>query len=94
MASYKFKGLDKGYEVYMGKRRLGTILPAKEVSGRHSFYLGCDNRKRPRLYRGKQQAAEALQVLDDLLKQAKGKRWSHEMLVMHAWSNRPNVSDQ
>jgi hypothetical protein len=91
--AYKFKATTTGFEVFYRGRRIGTIRPAKEASGRHCFYLGCDDRKDPRTYRGKNQAAEALQVLNKLATDAQRKRWSLEKLVTVAWDVRPRASE-
>lgn len=99
MTNFKFKevverGRVVGYDVRKGAKSIGEIRSAKEPSGRHSFYIATDTRKKPRLYRGKQMAAEALLVLTDIVKNAKAKRMSPEMVVLTAWSSRPSVSDQ
>ena len=82
-----------GFDVFVRNRLIGEILPAKEVPGRHCFYLGCDDRTHPRTYRGKIKAAEALQVIDKLRTEAKKKRWPVEKLVVMAWDERPRASE-
>jgi hypothetical protein len=91
--AFKFKTTATGFDVYYRGRRLGEIRAAKEASGRHCFYLACDDRKQPRTYRGKQKAAEALQVLHKLASEAKRRRWSLEKLVALAWDQRPRASE-
>jgi hypothetical protein len=92
-SAFKFKATATGFEVFHRGRRIGTIMPAKEASGRHCFYLGCDDRKQPRTYRGKQKAAEALQILHKLAADAHRKHWSVEKLVAVAWDLRPRASE-
>ncbi len=94
MASYKFEPLEKGYQVIAKGKAIGEILPMKEATGRHCFYLGCDKRKTPRTYRGKIKAAEALETIQKLITDAKKKKWSEEVLIINAWDDRPRASDQ
>ncbi len=91
--TFKFKATETGFDVFIRNRRIGEILPAKEVSGRHCFFLGCDDRRHPRTYRGKIKAAEALQVIDKLRADAKKKRWPPEKLIIMAWDERPRASE-
>jgi hypothetical protein len=91
--AFKFKTTATGFDVYYRGRCLGEIRPAKEASGRHCFYLACDDRKEPRTYRGKRKAAEALQILQKLASEAKRRRWSLEKLVTLAWDQRPRASE-
>ena len=91
--AFKFKATETGFDVFVRNRLIGEILPAKEVSGRHCFYLGCDDRTHPRTYRGKIKAAEALQVIEKLRTEAKKKRWPVEKLVVMAWDERPRASE-
>lgn len=91
--AYKFEATEQGFDVIFRGKSIGTILPAKEASGRHCFYLGCDDRKEPRTYRGKIKAAEALHVIYKLASEAKKKRWSVEKLLVMAWDDRPRASD-
>ncbi|MFO7901747.1 MAG: hypothetical protein ACQESR_02910 [Planctomycetota bacterium] len=79
-------------EVYRGRRYLGTIVGMKEQSGRHCFRLSCDNRKTPRTYRGRVQAAEALLMIADLKRAATKNRWSPEELIVHSWDEKPRAS--
>ena len=91
--AFKFKATESGFDVYYRGRRMGEILPAKEASGRHCFYLGCDDRNEPRTYRGKQKAAEALQIIHKLAADAQRKRWSLEKMIAVAWDHRPRASE-
>ena len=79
-------------EVYKGQRCLGTIIGMKEQSGRHCFRLACDQRRDPRTYRGRVQAAEALLMIADLKRDAKRHRWSTEELIIRAWDEKPRAS--
>ena len=94
MAKFKFEPMDVGYKVVSKGRTLGEILPMKESTGRHCFYLGFDKRKKPRTYRGKIKAAEALEAIDKLLNSQKKKRWTAQALIVNAWDERPRASDQ
>ncbi len=90
---YRFDPTETGFAVYYRGKRIGDILPAKEASGRHCFYLGFDDRKEPRTYRGKLKAAEALHVIYKLAQEAKKKRWSSEKLLIVSWDERPRASE-
>ncbi len=79
-------------EVFLGRRCLGTIVGMKEQSGRHCFRLACDSRRQPRTYRGRVQAAQALQMIDDLKREAKRRRWSTEELIIRSWDDKPRAS--
>lgn len=92
-SAYKFKAIDTGFDVFYRGKRIGDISPAKEASGRHCFYLGCDDRKEPRTYRGKIKAAEALHAIYKLSAESKKRRWSLERLIVMAWDERPRASD-
>ena len=94
MSKYRFEPTASGYEVFYRGRSLGAILPMKEATGRHCFYLSLDRRANPRTYRGKLKAAEALHTIDRLLTMAKVKKWSREVLIVQAWDNRPNAAPQ
>jgi hypothetical protein len=91
--SFKFKATKSGFDVYYRGRRIGSILPAKEASGRHCFYLGFDDRREPRTYRGKQKAAEALQVIHKLSSDARRRKWGLEKVIALAWDQRPRASE-
>ena len=94
MSKYRFEPIQKGYKVIARGKTLGEILPMKEATGRHCFYLGCGKRKTPRTYRGKIKAAEALDTIHKLVGDSKKKRWSTEALIVNAWDERPRASDQ
>ncbi len=90
---YKFTATDEGFEVTYRGAVIGSILPAKEASGRHCFYLECDDRRVPRTYRGKIKAAEALHVIYKLCNERSKKHWSPEKLIVMAWDERPRASE-
>ena len=90
---YKFEAQKVGYKVSLRGHQLGEILPMKEVSGRHCFYLGCDKRKEPRTYRGMGKAADALLAISKLQAEAKKKKWSMDTLIVNAWDKRPSASE-
>lgn len=90
---YRFEESDEGFDVYVRGKCIGDIIPAKEASGRHCFYLGCDDRKEPRTYRGKQKAAEALHTIYKLKNDSIRKRWTPEKLIAMAWDERPRASE-
>ena len=91
--SYRFEPTTEGFAVYYRGRKIGEIFPAKESSGRHCFYLSFDDRARPRTYRGKTKAAEALHAIQRLTAAAKKRRWRSEKLVLMAWDQRPRASE-
>ena len=68
---YLFHVYPQETEVFLGRRSIGTIVGMKEQSGRHCFRLACDSRREPRTYRGRVQAAQALEMIDDLKRLAK-----------------------
>jgi len=81
-----------GYEVYKGRMKLGVIRSATEPSGRVAFVLGCDRRRHPRTYRGRELAARALVALSELAKRARRDRMQIEAIVLAAWMTRPPAS--
>ncbi len=91
--AYEFEPSDDGFEVFFRGKSLGNIIPAKESSGRHCFYLGWDDRKSPRTYRGKNKAAQALHALHKLAAEARKRHWGIEKLLVMAWDERPRASD-
>ena len=91
---FKFKETEATFEVYVRGKCIGEIVPAKEASGRHCFYLACDDRKEPRTYRGKNKAAEALQVISKLKADASKRKWDTEKLIIMAWDERPRASKE
>ena len=90
---YRFEEGSHGFDVFVRGKRIGFIVPAKEASGRHCFYLGCDDRREPRTYRGKQKAAEALHAIFKLKSNSTKKKWSPEKLIVMAWDERPRASE-
>ena len=70
-------------------RCIGSMVATKETNGRHCFRLGFDRRKEPRTYRGKFQAAEALKLIDELMRQAAKAKWDTEVLIIQAWDRKP-----
>lgn len=78
--------------VFRGRNELGAIVGMKENSGRHCFRLADDSRRQPRTYRGRVQAAEALQAIEKLTRQAKRERWSPEELIIRSWDGKPRAS--
>lgn len=91
--SFRFEPTDDGFQVYYRGRNIGEVIPAKEASGRHCFYLGCDDRSEPRTYRGKTRAAEALLTVDRLASDFKKRRWAPHKLIIMAWDARPRASE-
>jgi hypothetical protein len=79
-------------EVFQGRRCIGTIVGMKEQSGRHCFRLAVDSRRHPRTYRGRVQAAQALQTIDELKRLAKKHRWPIEELIIRSWDGKPRAS--
>jgi hypothetical protein len=79
-------------EVYLGRRAIGTIVGMKEQSGRHCFRLACDSRREPRTYRGRVQAAQALEMIDELKRLAKQQRWSVDEIIVRSWDGKPRAS--
>ena len=92
-SGYRFEESDEGFSVFVRGKRIGDIVPAKEASGRHCFYLACDDRREPRTYRGKQKAAEALHAIFKLKNDSTKKKWSREKLIVMAWDERPRASE-
>jgi hypothetical protein len=90
---FRFSPSRHGFLVHHRGKRLGEIIPAKETSGRHCFYLALDDRRSPRTYRGKLKAAEALRVIRKLTADSKRRKWSVEKLIVIAWDERPRASD-
>jgi hypothetical protein len=79
-------------EVLLGRRSIGTIVGMKEQSGRHCFRLACDSRREPRTYRGRVQAAQALEMIDELKRLAKQERWSIDEVIIRSWDGKPRAS--
>lgn len=89
---YLFQVYAAKTDVYLGRRLIGTIVGMKEQSGRHCFRLACDSRREPRTYRGRVQAAQALEMIDDLKRQAKQQRWSIDEIIVRSWDEKPRAS--
>jgi len=89
---YAFHVYSTQTDVYKGRRCLGSIVGMKELSGRHCFRLSVDSRRHPRTYRGRIQAAQALEMIDNLSRSAKKQRWSAEVLIIRSWDEKPRAS--
>jgi hypothetical protein len=83
-----------GYEVSVKGKVVGSMSARTEPNGRHCFVLDCDTRAKPRTYRGRAMAAEALVALHDVVQEAKKKKWSLDMVIMNAWGSKPRASAQ
>lgn len=90
--AYTFHVYATRTEVFRRGRPLGAIVGMKEQSGRHCFRLACDSRREPRTYRGRVQAAEALQMIDELKSLAQKQRWPVEELIVRSWDVKPRAS--
>jgi len=88
----RLEAISGGYEVYQGRVKLGVIRSALEPSGRVAFVLGCDRRRHPRTYRGRQLAAQALVVLSELATRARRNHMQPESIILNAWLARPPAS--
>lgn len=88
---YEFHQSENGHKVIYKRKELGEIVTHQEPNGRHCFRLGADTRKNPRTYRGKVTAANALRVLDELLKEAKTEHLSEADIVLRAWERAPST---
>ncbi len=89
---FEFHVFEAETDVFHRRRMIGTIIGMKERNGRHCFRLGCDSRKEPRTYRGRIKAAEALQIIESLSREAKKRRWSSEELIIRSWDDKPHAS--
>lgn len=89
---YLFQVYPAKTDVFVGRRLIGTIVGMKELSGRHCFRLACDSRREPRTYRGRVQAAQALEMIDGLKRQAKQQRWSVDEIIVRSWDEKPRAS--
>ena len=87
-----FRIYDDETEVYRGPKLLGTLHGARESNGRYCFSLGCDNRNKPRKYRGRLKAAQALWAIQKLVSEAKTRRLSTEQLIVRAWDAKPEAA--
>jgi hypothetical protein len=93
LEDFEFRATDAGAKVYLGKKYLGEIMTHHEGNGRHCFRLGCDERNKPRTYRGRLNAALALAQITELATKANRYDWSREKLILEAWDARPLVAD-
>jgi hypothetical protein len=91
-AQFRFKEAEDQIEVYCRGKKLGTIVGMLEASGRPCYRLGVDTRREPRTYRGRERAAEVLQVIDSLKRQAEKSKWSFEELIVRAWDAKPSTT--
>lgn len=89
---YLFHVYRHATEVFLGRRSIGSMVGMKEQSGRHCFRLGCDARRTPRTYRGRLQAAQALEMIDDLKRRAKRSRWTVDEIIVRSWDTKPRAS--
>ncbi len=89
---YVFHVYARETEVLLGRRSIGAIVGMKEQSGRHCFRLACDARREPRTYRGRVQAAQALERIDELKRLAKLERWSIDEIIIRSWDDKPRAS--
>jgi hypothetical protein len=89
---YDYRVYEAETEVYVGRRKIGSIIGMKEQSGRHCFRLAFDSRSEPRTYRGRFYAAQALELIDSLVRESKKQRWSREELVIRSWDEKPRAS--
>jgi len=88
---YEFHQTETGHTVMFKRRVIGEIVTHQESNGRHCFRLGVDNRKEPRTYRGKVTAANALKVLDELVREAKSSSLSMEDTILRSWERTPST---
>jgi hypothetical protein len=91
-SALQFRPCDGGYEVMRRGIVLGRIRSTTEPSGRVAFHLAADPRRKPRTYRGRHLAAEAVAALYELTTRARRDRMSTEEVVLAAWSVRPPSS--
>ena len=88
---YEFHQSENGHKVLYKRKEIGEIVTHQEPNGRHCFRLGVDTRKKPRTYRGKVTAAKALQVLDELLREAKSDGLSATEIILRSWERAPST---
>ena len=86
---YDYRVYEAETEVYVGRRKIGSIIGMKEQSGRHCFRLAFDSRSEPRTYRGRFYAAQALELIDDLVRESKKQRVPREPTT-EAYRNKEN----
>ena len=91
-SSVQLRPCQGGYEVMRRGVVLGKIRSTTEPSGRVAFLLEADRRRKPRTYRGRNVAAQAVVALYDLAKAARSQRMRPEDIVLAAWTSRPPSS--
>jgi hypothetical protein len=79
-----------GTNVYYKRRQIGSIVSMVESSGRYCFRLGCDSRRKPRTYRGRIRAAQALRIIDELRKTAGREKLGIDEVIVRAWDRKPH----
>jgi hypothetical protein len=89
---FEFVEEGDGFLVYHRKQQIGCVVTMLEASGRYCFRLGWDTRPKPRTYRGKVRAAQALKAIDGLKRDAKGKKLSPEELIIRSWDAKPRTA--
>lgn len=91
-SALQLRPCDGEYEVIRRGIVLGKIRSTTEPSGRVAFVLASDRRRKPRTYRGRHLAAQAVAALYELTTRARKDRMSTEEVVLAAWSVRPPSS--
>ena len=89
---FTFEVFDGQTDVYRGTRKIGTLVTTREANGRYCFRLSCDRRANPRTYRGRVKAAEALWIIDQLVREAKTRRLALEEVIVRAWERKPEAA--
>ncbi len=92
MASCTLKPLERGHDVFLAGKKIGQILPSQESNGRFCYVLGCDKSQKPRTYRTKRKATEALVRIHTMVTAAKKERMPLEEVIVQAWGDKPNTS--
>jgi hypothetical protein len=75
----------------------GEVIGAihgNEDSGRYCFVLDCDASRKPQLYRGRPQAAEALLAVYKTIKDWEQQGSTLRELVVQAWRSRPATAGE
>jgi hypothetical protein len=89
---FKLRPCNGGYVVIRRGTVLGKIRSTTERSGRVAFLLSVDRRRKPRTYRGRHLAAQAVAAMYELARRARRGRMTIEQIVLAAWSVRPPSS--
>ncbi|MBM3999098.1 MAG: hypothetical protein FJ297_06070 [Planctomycetes bacterium] len=87
---FEFEDGETEIRVFHKRRPIGTIETMVEASGRYCFRLGFDRRKKPRTYRGRVHAAQALLVIDSIRKEASRGKLAIEEVIVRAWDTKPS----